>query len=65
MHAEPGELVVDIQDDGTSPGPWVPGVGLTSIREQSDELGGTVEAGPRDRAGGRVTARFPLLGAQS
>jgi signal transduction histidine kinase len=65
MHAEPGELVVDIRDDGTSPGPWVPGVGLTSIREQSDELGGTVEAGPLDSAGGRVTVRFPLLGTPS
>ena len=65
VRGEPSELVVVIQDDGTSPGSWVPGVGLTSIKEQSDELGGSMEAGPLDGSGARVTARFPLPGAQS
>lgn len=58
--AESGELIVEVQDDGDSPEPWVPGVGLTSIREQSEELGGTVEAGPFDDAGARVIVRYPL-----
>ncbi|MFC2176815.1 histidine kinase [Actinomycetota bacterium] len=64
LHTAPGEFVVDIQDDGSSTGPWVPGVGLTSIREQSDELGGSVKAGPIDSVGARLTARFPLPEAQ-
>ncbi len=54
------ELVVDIEDDGQAIGPWVPGVGLTSIREQTEELGGRVEAGSLGSKGARVTVRLPL-----
>ncbi len=36
-----------------------PGVGLSSMRQRIDELGGRLEAGP-DRAGGCVLATFPL-----
>ncbi len=68
-HANAGtarvELTVDsavrlsVVDDGAPDGPWVPGVGLTSIRERATELGGTCTAGPT-RTGGRVVAVLPL-----
>jgi two-component system NarL family sensor kinase len=53
------ELVVEVDDNGTSAGPWVPGVGLTSMRERVGELGGTLVAGPT-ASGATVTARIPL-----
>jgi two-component system NarL family sensor kinase len=58
-----GALQVQVVDHATGSGPWVPGVGLTSMRERAAELGGTVEVGPRpgtDDPGGRVLARIPL-----
>ncbi|MEV4507489.1 sensor histidine kinase [Dactylosporangium sp. NPDC049525] len=68
-HANAGaarvELAVDsavrlsVVDDGSPDGPWVPGVGLTSIRERATELGGTCTAGPTP-TGGRVVAVLPL-----
>ncbi|MFL6073332.1 MAG: histidine kinase [Mycobacteriales bacterium] len=48
-----------IIDDGAPDGPWVPGVGLTSIRERVAELGGECQLGPTPR-GGRVLAVLPL-----
>ncbi len=50
---------LSIVDNGPPDGPWVPGVGLTSIRERVAELGGTCTAGPTP-AGGRVDAVLPL-----
>lgn len=38
---------------------WRPGVGLGSMRERAEELGGSFEAGPT-QAGGRVLAVLPL-----
>ncbi|MFC4040259.1 sensor histidine kinase [Dactylosporangium siamense] len=68
-HANAGaarvELAVDsavrlsVVDDGSPDGPWIPGVGLTSIRERATELGGTCVAGPTP-TGGRVVAVLPL-----
>ena len=55
------QLVVDVIDDGSSQGAWTPGVGLLSLREQAEELGGVLTAGPCD-GGGQVGARFPLAG---
>ncbi|TMR96794.1 two-component sensor histidine kinase [Nonomuraea basaltis] len=46
--------------DGASDGAWRPGVGLRSMRERAEELGGTCEAGPGDGGGGRVVALLPL-----
>jgi two-component system NarL family sensor kinase len=53
------ELILDVSDDGRSPTPWRPGVGLTAMRERAEELGGTLTAGP-SLAGGHVIARYPL-----
>ena len=68
-HAQAGtayvELAIDsavrlsIVDDGTLDGLWIPGIGLTSIRERAAELGGTCTAGPTP-TGGRVVAVLPL-----
>jgi signal transduction histidine kinase len=61
---EPGRLGIAVSGQGDGPGepaavdPWTPGVGLTSMRERVEQIGGvlTVEAGP---AGGLVRARVP------
>jgi len=54
-----GALEMSVEDDGTAPASWEPGIGLASMRERAAELGGTVQAGPRP-GGGRVSARLPL-----
>jgi signal transduction histidine kinase len=61
VEVEPGAdcLVVTVGDDGTSGDAWQPGVGLTSMRERAEELGGTFHAGPGPD-GGRVRIAFPL-----
>jgi len=61
LSAVPGrELILEITDDGTSAGPWTPGVGLTAMRERVAELGGTLVAAPTE-SGGRVGMRLPLV----
>lgn len=52
-------LSLTIEDQGHSPEPWRPGVGLKSMRERVEQIGGTldVHASP---TGGRVTATIPL-----
>jgi two-component system NarL family sensor kinase len=53
-------LRLRIRDDGTSPnGAWRPGVGLTSMRERAEELGGSCTA-DHDGSGGLVTVHIPL-----
>ncbi len=59
LAAAGAELVLEVSDDGRSPAPWRPGVGLTAMRERAEELGGTLAAGPTP-SGGRVCARYPL-----
>ena len=54
-------MEVEITDDGVgTPKGRVAGVGLSSMRERAEELGGTlaVESGPD--GGTRVLARLPL-----
>ena len=51
-------LVVEIRDDGAGRGAWRPGVGLTSMRERAELLGGSVTAGS-DEDGGSVVATLP------
>lgn len=52
-------LEIAVDDDGSGPAAWVPGVGLLSMREQAEELGGSVEAGPCV-GGSVVCARYPI-----
>ena len=53
------ELLVTVEDNGGSAGPWTTGTGLASILARCDEVGGGAVAGPTP-AGGRVVARLPL-----
>jgi signal transduction histidine kinase len=55
------DLVVGVQDDGPGGGAtWCAGVGLRSMVERAEELGGSVSAAPTP-TGGRVRARLPLV----
>ena len=56
-----GTLAVTVRDDGRPPPSWTPGVGLRSILERAEELGGTAAAGPTGD-GWEVSARLPLDG---
>lgn len=53
-------LCVEVHDNGVNAeDSWQPGVGLTSIRERTAELGGESEI-HYDRTGGRVRVSLPL-----
>jgi len=54
-------LEVEIKDDGVRiPGERVAGVGLSSMRERAEELGGTLVVERGSEGGTRVLARLPL-----
>jgi len=54
-------LVVSVADDGIGvPADVKPGVGLASMRERADELGGSLTVEAPDGGGTRVLARLPL-----
>jgi signal transduction histidine kinase len=56
-----GELHVEVDDTGAGLAPdRRPGVGLSSMRERAEELGGTFEVGPRPEGGTVVRVRLPL-----
>jgi signal transduction histidine kinase len=56
-----GALHVEVSDDGCGLRPdRTPGVGLTSIRERADELGGAFDIDSQPGAGTRLTANLPL-----
>ena len=55
-----GALQLDVSDDGAQTPAWSRGVGLSSMRERAEELGGTLRAGPTSE-GGRVHAVLPLV----
>ncbi|MQY11712.1 Sensor histidine kinase LiaS [Streptomyces sp. RB5] len=59
---EPGELRLQIDDDGPAApgGTSGGGNGLVGMRERAAGLGGRVEAGPREDGGFRVRAVIPL-----
>ena len=47
MSAQAGDyLVITVTDDGEPPARWRPGVGIRSIAERAEELGGSADAGP-------------------
>jgi signal transduction histidine kinase len=52
-------LTIDISDNGNAEGEWVPGIGLTSMRERASELGGTVTYRGTP-TGSTVTVELPL-----
>jgi signal transduction histidine kinase len=59
----PGELRLDIEDDGAgadAPVPTTHGHGLAGMRQRVKTFGGEVQAGPRSPAGWRVSARLRL-----
>jgi two-component system, NarL family, sensor kinase len=60
-----GALSLEIVDDGRGlPSGVVPGVGLESMRERADELGGTIVVEAAEGGGTSVIARLPLDVAQ-
>ena len=56
------ELELQIEDDGRSREPWLPGVGLRSMDARAAALGGTVTVTAAVGGGTAVTARLPLPG---
>ncbi len=64
----PGELLVDIDDDGagvTAPAAVGVGGGLLGMRERVHAYGGDVQAGPRQPGGWQVSARLRLDGGDA
>ena len=58
------ELTVTVEDDGIGIGQVrSSGVGLTSMRERTEELGGSFEVGATKPTGTRITATIPLVDA--
>jgi two-component system NarL family sensor kinase len=60
FHTDQDELRIEICDDGVGIQQPIPiGVGMTSMRERADELGGWLKIKPQDR-GTRIVACLPL-----
>ena len=59
VHAEPRFLHIRVDDDGVPPETYRPGVGVSSMRERAEELGGHFTAGP-SATGWRVAADLPI-----
>lgn len=56
-----GALTVTVSDDGGGlPHDWRAGVGITSMRERTGELGGTLTLLPREGGGTEVVATLPI-----
>ena len=54
------QLTIEVTDDGPAgPDPWTAGVGIRSILDRAEELGGHASAAPTT-TGGRVFAALPL-----
>jgi signal transduction histidine kinase len=56
-----GQLLIEVADDGCGIGTARLGVGLTSMRERAEELGGMCSVEPRTAGGTLVRAKLPLL----
>ena len=59
LHVGDDCLAIVVSDNGDAGCEWVPGIGLTSMRERASELGGTVTYHGTP-AGSTVTAQLPL-----
>lgn len=57
-----GIVIVDVRDDGVG-GPIAPGVGLTSLRQRAEQLGGSLAVGPCDEGGVLLHVELPTRGA--
>ncbi len=57
-----GRLAIDVGDDGLG-GPIAPGVGLTSLRQRAEQLGGSLVVGPYDAGGVLLHVELPTGGA--
>ena len=61
LEVETSRLVLTVSDDGKGPPPDVrTGVGLASMRERAEELGGSIEIAARQPKGTQVMAVFPM-----
>ena len=58
VHAGPGEVCVEIRDDGRGGSPGT-GNGIAGMRERAALHGGTLDSGPAPEGGWRVAARLP------
>ncbi len=55
------DLILEVSDDGVGlPAERPAGVGLHSMRERAEELGGKFSVGPSSDGGTRVSARLPI-----
>lgn len=59
-----GWLSLTIADDGSNDSGWEPGVGLASMRERAEELGGTLRVMTR-KDGSTIDARLPVRATAS
>lgn len=61
LWVEPGELCLSISDDGVGLSPDIEtGLGLPSMRERAQEIGGTLAIQPNEPRGTCITTRFPI-----
>nr|WP_202424706.1 sensor histidine kinase [Streptomyces sp. HUCO-GS316] len=61
LYEKEDALHLSVADDGTGPAPGgTPGFGLVGMRERARSVGGTLDAGPREKGGFEVTAVLPL-----
>jgi len=60
------ELIIEVADNGRGmPEAGAPGIGLTSMRERAEELGGSLQVEPRGGGGTRIVARLPIAAADA
>lgn len=58
-----GHVAVDVRDNGVG-GPIAPGVGLTSLRQRAEQMGGSLAVGTHDGRGVLLHVELPTKGAE-